>query len=69
MIALGLQQISPELWKMPQPLGNYAGELLKRGRSYHQAFQILAERSAVLAQLQFAADTQHLRGSKIQWSD
>ncbi|CDX11651.1 conserved hypothetical protein [Mesorhizobium sp. ORS 3324] len=27
------------------------------------------EKAAIMAQLQFAADTQHLRGSKIQWSD
>ncbi|TKB19161.1 MAG: hypothetical protein E5V75_08360 [Mesorhizobium sp.] len=43
--AVGLIQISEDLWEMPQPLGDFAGELLKRGRSYHEAFQILAERS------------------------
>lgn len=42
--AVGLKQISDKLWEMPQPLGNFAGELLKRGRSYYEAFQILAER-------------------------
>lgn len=41
----GLKQVSAGLWEMPQPLGDFAGELLKRGRSYYQAFQILAERT------------------------
>lgn len=45
MAAVGLKKVSTKLWEMPQPLGNFAGELLKRGRSYHQAFQILGERS------------------------
>ncbi|MCF6126252.1 hypothetical protein EN904_05190 [Mesorhizobium sp. M7A.F.Ca.CA.001.07.2.1] len=42
---VALNQVSANLWEMPQPLGDYAGELLKRGRSYYQAFQILAERN------------------------
>ncbi|WP_095205195.1 hypothetical protein [Mesorhizobium carmichaelinearum] len=40
---LGLQQVSAKIWEMPQPLGDFAGELLKRGRSYYEAFQIVAE--------------------------
>ncbi|TPK90553.1 hypothetical protein [Mesorhizobium sp. B2-4-17] len=43
MAAAGLKQVSAKLWEMPQPLGNFAGELLTRGRSYYQAFQIIAE--------------------------
>jgi len=45
MAVPGLQQVSAKLWEMPQPLGDFAGELLKRGRSYHEAFQILAQRN------------------------
>lgn len=40
---VGLKQVSAALWEMPQPLGNFAGELLKRGQSYYRAFQIVAE--------------------------
>jgi hypothetical protein len=44
MVAVGLKQISAHRWEMPQPLGLFAGDLLKRGKSYYQAFQIVAER-------------------------
>ncbi|OBQ74974.1 hypothetical protein [Mesorhizobium erdmanii] len=44
---VGLKQVSAKLWERPQPLGHFAGELLKRGRSYYQAFQIIAERHDV----------------------
>ncbi|MBZ9683132.1 hypothetical protein LB531_20960 [Mesorhizobium sp. CO1-1-2] len=44
MAAAGLKQVSAKLWEMPQPLGDFAGELLKRGQSYYRAFQIVAER-------------------------
>jgi len=45
MSTVSLKQVSANLWEMPQPLGNFAGEMLKRGRSYHHGFQILTERT------------------------
>ncbi|RUX95827.1 MULTISPECIES: hypothetical protein [unclassified Mesorhizobium] len=53
MTVVGLKQVSAALWEMPQPLGLFAGDLLKRGRSYYQAFQIVAEREE--ASLSFPA--------------
>lgn len=43
MTALGLRQVSADLWEMPEPLGIFAGELLKRGKAYYQAFRVVAE--------------------------
>lgn len=38
-----LVQVSQDLWEMPEPLGIFAGELLRRGRAYYQAFKLLSE--------------------------
>lgn len=36
-----LVKVSDKVWTMPEPLGLYAGELLKRGLAYFKAFELL----------------------------